>query len=145
MIDHVSIGVRDLEASARFYAAALASLGYARLVTRADQIAFGTKYPEFWLNRRTSMPPVATDTGSHICLRARSAEAIDAFHKSAIEHGGTDDGAPGPRADYGPAYYGAFARDLDGHKIEAMLAPEVRPAAKARRAAKAKPKAKAKP
>jgi catechol 2,3-dioxygenase-like lactoylglutathione lyase family enzyme len=70
MIDHVSIAVRDLAASAAFYEAVLASLGHARLIERPHTIGFGKRYPEFWLNHRPGMAAVAADTGVHVCLRA---------------------------------------------------------------------------
>ena len=46
---------------------------------------------------------------------------MQAFHAKALEMGGKSDGAPGTRELYGPQYYGAFVRDLDGHKIEATF------------------------
>ena len=85
MIDHISVGVSDLERSARFYEATLAALGLTRLVTRPATIGFGKAYPEFWINLRTSMKPVEAESGSHICLRARSTEEVDAFHAAALE------------------------------------------------------------
>ena len=123
MIDHISIGVRDLALSAGFYEAVLASLGFQRLVDRPATVGFGKTYPEVWLNARPGMPPVADDTGIHVCLRARSIEAVDAFHRAAIANGGKDDGAPGMRAAAMVSYYGAFVRDLDGNRIEAMTVP----------------------
>ena len=72
MIDHVSIAVRDLEVSARFYERLLATLGMTRLREWPDAaVGYGKKYPEFWINRRASMAPVAADSGVHVCLRAR--------------------------------------------------------------------------
>ena len=50
MIDHVSVGVSDLERAARFYEATLAPLGLSRLVTRPATVGFGKSYPEFWIN-----------------------------------------------------------------------------------------------
>ena len=120
MIDHVSIAVRDLTAATRFYEAVLAPLGYVRLVTRPATVGFGKKDPEFWLNERRAMTPVDTDTGSHICLRASSVEAVQAFHAAAVASGGRSDGAPGPRADENEGYYAAFIRDPEGNKIEAV-------------------------
>jgi catechol 2,3-dioxygenase-like lactoylglutathione lyase family enzyme len=119
MIDHVSIAVRDLAGSARFYAEVLATLGYEKLADRPATIGFGKKYPEFWLNERRSMAPVDADTGMHICLRASSVEAVQAFHAAAIKAGGTSDGAPGPRSGQIGGYYAAFIRDPEGNKIEA--------------------------
>src|SRR5512138_3108419 len=98
MIDHVSIAVRDLAGGARFYEAVLAPLGYLKLVTRPATIGFGKKYPEFWLNERRNMTPVDADSGVHICLRARDAGVVQAFHAAALSNGGSDDGTPGPRS-----------------------------------------------
>src|SRR4029079_18030975 len=111
MIDHVSIAVRDLNACGRFYDAVLQAIGFNRLVTRPGTIGFGKKYPEFWLNERRAMTPVDTDSGTHICLRASSVEAVQAFHTAAIAGGGASDGAPGLRPDYTAGYYAAFVRD----------------------------------
>ena len=72
MIDHISVGVSDLERSARFYEATLAPLGLSRLVTRPATIGFGKTYPEFWINLRAGMAQVAPESGTHICLRAKS-------------------------------------------------------------------------
>jgi catechol 2,3-dioxygenase-like lactoylglutathione lyase family enzyme len=121
MIDHVSIAVRDLKVSARFYERLLATLGMTRLREWPDAaIGYGKKYPEFWINRRADMAPVPADSGVHICLRAASPEAVDAFHTAALAAGGSSAGAPGYRAQYHESYYAAFIRDPDGNRIEAV-------------------------
>jgi len=123
MIDHVSVAVRDLAESARFYEQVLAPLGLARLVERPGTVGFGRKYPEFWLNARPSMLTVPADTGTHICLRAPSVEAVRAFHDAALALGARDDGAPGDRQAAMTRYFGAFIKDRDGNKIEAVTFP----------------------
>src|SRR5262245_15218041 len=105
MIDHVSIPVRDLAASATFYDRLLAPLGYRRIAERPTTIGFGKKYPEFWLNLRADMP-ADSNPGAHVALRAASQEAVRAFHAAAVENGGTDDGAPGPRQAAVTGYFG---------------------------------------
>ena len=120
MIDHVSIVVRDLAAGGRFYEAVLAAIGYTKLVVRPTTIGFGKKYPDFWLNERRAMTPADPDSGAHVCLRAPSVEAVQAFHAAAVAGGGTSDGAPGPRPEYAAGYYAAFVRDPEGNKIEAV-------------------------
>jgi catechol 2,3-dioxygenase-like lactoylglutathione lyase family enzyme len=121
MIDHVSVAVRDLAAGARFYEPLLATLGIMKLRESPDAaIGYGKKYAEFWINARTTMSPVAPDSGVHICLRAPSTEAVDAFHAAALVAGGASDGAPGFRAHYHENYYAAFIRDPDGNRIEAV-------------------------
>ena len=122
MIDHISVGVRSLETGAAFYEPVLAALGLKRLVTRPHTVGFGKDYPEFWINLRAHMAPVAFDSGTHICMRARSTEAVAAFHKAALAHGGIDDGAPGPRPHDNKSfvYYAAFVRDPDGNRVEAV-------------------------
>jgi catechol 2,3-dioxygenase-like lactoylglutathione lyase family enzyme len=123
MIDHVSIPVRDLVAGAAFYGLVLAPLGYAKLVERAATVGFGKRYPEFWLNLRADLGPATADPGTHICLRAPSEEAVRAFHAQALAHGAANDGEPGPRQGAMTSYFGAFIRDLDGNKIEAVCFP----------------------
>jgi catechol 2,3-dioxygenase-like lactoylglutathione lyase family enzyme len=123
LIDHISIGVSDLERSARFYELALAPLGFSRLVTRPGTVGFGKSYPEFWINLRPAMPPVPAESGCHICLRARSTGEVDAFHASALDAGASSDGTPGLRPHDRVRYYAAFIRDPDGNRIEAVTFP----------------------
>lgn len=123
MIDHLSLAVRDLEKSAAFYAGILAPLELTRLVDRGDRIGFGKRYPELWLNARPTLAPIAPDTGAHIALRAPSPEAVTAFHAAALAGGGTCDGPPGPRQASMTIYFGAFIRDPDGNRVEAVHFP----------------------
>ena len=120
MIDHVSIGVRDLAAATRFYEAVLGALGFAKLDVRPATVGFGKRYPELWLNHRPGQTPLPADNGVHICLRASSTALVDAFHAAALAVGGTCDGAPGQRPRHGEGYYAAFIRDHDGNRIEAV-------------------------
>jgi catechol 2,3-dioxygenase-like lactoylglutathione lyase family enzyme len=124
MIDHISVGVSDLQRSARFYEAALLPLGLSRLVSRPATIGFGKNYPEFWINFRERMAPVAPDSGVHICLRAKSAAEVDAFHAAALAAGGRSDCAPGLRPHDRVRYYAAFIADPDGNRIEAVTFPQ---------------------
>jgi predicted lactoylglutathione lyase len=66
------------------------------------------------------MAPAAVDTGVHVCLRAPTTAAVDAFHRAALAAGGSDDGAPGLRKHRTGGYYAAFVRDLDGNRVEAV-------------------------
>jgi catechol 2,3-dioxygenase-like lactoylglutathione lyase family enzyme len=120
MIDHISIPVRDLKASARFYEALLATLGMTKVVDRPKTVGFGKTYPEFWLNERPRLEPLAEDCGAHIALRAPNTEAVDAFHAAALAAGAHSDGAPGMRVEYSSHYYAAFVRDWDGNRVEAV-------------------------
>jgi catechol 2,3-dioxygenase-like lactoylglutathione lyase family enzyme len=123
MIDHISVGVSDLDRSARFYELTLATLGFVRLVTRPATIGFGKTYPEFWINLRNDMAKVEQGSGTHICLRARSTGEVDAFHAAALSAGGASDGAPGLRPHDRVRYYAAFVTDPDGNRIEAVTFP----------------------
>ena len=123
MIDHVSIAVADLARAGSFYDAVLAPLGLSRLVTRDSTIGYGKRYPEFWLNHRPVVVPVA-DPGAHVCLRGPDEQAIRRFHAIAIEQGAADVGAPGPRLAAVADYFGAFILDRDGNKIEALTFPQ---------------------
>jgi catechol 2,3-dioxygenase-like lactoylglutathione lyase family enzyme len=124
MIDHVSVGVADLERAARFYEAALAALGLTRVVTRPASIGFGKAYPEFWIHWRVGMAKVPPESATHICLRAKTTAEVDAFHAAAVGSGGTSDGAPGLRPHERVKYYAAFVLDPDGNRIEAVTFPQ---------------------
>ena len=119
VVDHVSIGVSDLERSRAFYAAALAPLGFAELGPwsgAAREISFGVEgADDFAISTQYGVAPV------HVAFAAESTEQVDAFHAAALAAGGRDNGAPGLRSEYSDRYYGAFVLDPDGHNVEAML------------------------
>ncbi len=115
MIDHVGFVVSDYERSKRFYADALAPLGYSLLMEFEDAWGFGAGgKPDLWLSRGKAVIPL------HIAILARDRAAVDAFHAAALRAGGRDNGAPGLRPQYHPNYYGAFILDPDGHNLEAV-------------------------
>jgi len=116
MIDHVGITVSNIAQSKQFYSAALAPLGYAIIMDGGGFAGFGVAgKPDFWIAGSPNPPsPV------HVALLAPDRATVDAFHQGAMAAGGSDNGAPGPRTQYHPNYYGAFVLDPDGHNIEAV-------------------------
>ena len=120
-INHVSLGVSDLDKSAAFYDAVLGELGYTRQhEVEGITLAYGEQWPEVWITLPLDTEhPASGGNGTHIAFTAESPAAVDAFHRVAMAMGAQDDGTPGLRPDYGPTYYGAFVLDLDGNKIEA--------------------------
>lgn len=119
MIDHVSIGVRDLAKAVALYEPLLSTLGHRKLTEEPGTVGFGKKYPEFWLNHRPNLAP-QNDNGTHVCLRCESMDAVNAFHATALAHGANSSGAPGLRPEYSENYYAAFITDTDGNKIEVV-------------------------
>jgi len=119
MLDHVSIGVRDVAAARGFYDAVMKPLGCSALPAGEGYLGYGVQAPQFWVLGVER--PVAPDmkSGLHFCFTAPSRAAVDAFHAAALKRGGTCNGAPGLRPDYGPGYYAAFVIDPDGYRIEA--------------------------
>lgn len=120
ILSHISIGTNDFDRATAFYDAVLATLGIGRLMAFPGAVAYGRAYPEFWVQTPIDGRPATVGNGTHVAFLAASPDQVDAFHAAAVAAGATDDGAPGPRPHYGEAYYGCFARDPDGHKIEAM-------------------------
>jgi len=150
MLHHVSVGVMNVERAARFYDSVLGALGYRRVMEFMPYaIAYGAETPVFWVQLPHNQSPATVGNGVHVGFVAMTKDMIGAFHRAALAAGGTDEGAPGPRPDYGADYYGAFVRDLDGNKLEAVLVQ--RPAAsqgatkRKRRASKKKRRATTKP
>lgn len=144
MLHHVSVGVADVERAAKFYDEVLGALGYKRSAQYLPYaVAYGEGTSEFWIQLPHDQGTASTGNGVHISFSARTRDAVDRFHAAALENGGTSDGEPGPRPDYGPDYYGAFARDPDGNKIEATLHAEPK-ASRAKNARRAKAKTRTK-
>ena len=114
-VDHLTLPVRDLEASRRFYRAALEPWG-SREVEAEWGIGFG--------------PPGSEDlavtegepSGSvHLAFAAPDRETVDRFHTAALAAGGRDNGAPGERPQYHAGYYAAYVLDPDGNNVEAVF------------------------
>ncbi len=142
MLHHVSIGVRDVEHAAEFYDAVLGALGYKRVVEFLPYaVAYGDDAPEFWVTLPHNKQVATAGNGVHVSFIARTKDAVDTFHAKAVELGAQDAGAPGPRADYSPDYYGAFVFDIDGNKLEATLVPLPAAAKKVRKTVKKAKKA----
>lgn len=118
MHDHIGLNVSDLEASVRFYEAALEPLGFV-LCSRDDAGAgFGPEgAPALWLSVASGR---GARSGVHVAFRAHDRGAVEAFHKAGLGAGGRDHGEPGLRAAYGPSYYAAFLIDPDGNNVEAV-------------------------
>ena len=119
IISHISIGTNNFDRAVVFYDRVLSTLGCKQIMKHPGAVAYGKEFPEFWVQTPFNGEPATIGNGSHIGFIANTKEAVHAFHEAALNEGGTDDGAPGPRPDYGDAYYGCFIRDIDGNKIEA--------------------------
>ncbi len=95
MIDHISIGVHDIDRSRRFYDAALEPLGYARLSHDSSSLGYGRDGVALWILAAKHPVPPDEHSGLHICLTAPTQKAVDLFHAAALEKGGNDNGRPG--------------------------------------------------
>ena len=115
MIDHIGFEVSDLPRSARFYDAVFFALGARRMHSTERAIAYGHDGPLVWIVVRGRAP---TAGYGHVALRASGKAAVDAAHAAGLANGGTDDGAPGPRPQYGRGCYAAYLRDPDGLRVE---------------------------
>ena len=114
MFDHVVFGVRDYEASKRFYLEALAPIGLA--IVQENSLGV-----EMSADGKTSLclgPTKEQPAHLHIEFVAANRQQVDAFHRAALAAGGKDNGGPGLRPKYHANYYAAFVIDPDGHNIE---------------------------
>lgn len=126
MFSHIILGARDLDLLARFYDAVLAPLGLERgpLEEGGDggppgilwQVP-GRRWPQFWVQLPFNGLPATWGNGTQVSFAAPSPAAVDAAWRAMLEGGGTDEGAPGLRPQYGPDYYGAYGRDPEGNKL----------------------------
>jgi catechol 2,3-dioxygenase-like lactoylglutathione lyase family enzyme len=117
VIAHVGFEVSDLTRSARFYDAVLFALGSRRLFEGPGAVAYGTVEPVLWIVARGRRPEPGY---GHVALSAAGRPAVDAAHAAGLANGGRDDGAPGPRPQYGPRVYAAYLLDPDGLRVEVV-------------------------
>ena len=86
-------------------------------------VGFGKSYPDVWINLRSGMAPLSPNRGAHLCLRAKTADEIDAFHAAAVAAGARSESSPSLRPHDRVRYYAAFIVDFDGNRIEAVTFP----------------------
>jgi catechol 2,3-dioxygenase-like lactoylglutathione lyase family enzyme len=115
VFDHIGFNVADFEKSKRFYLAALTPLGHGLLAEAEDWAMIGDESGRIWI---ASHGPAASPF--HVAVAAKTRAQVRAFYSAAIAAGGRDNGEPGIRANYSPAYYAAFVLDPDGHNVEAV-------------------------
>ncbi len=117
MIDHVGFEVSDLARSARFYDAVFYALGARRMFESEHAVAYGVNHPQVWVVVRGRTPGPGY---GHVALAASGRAAVDGAYRAGLAAGGTDDGAPGHRPQYGRLYYAAYMRDPDGLRVEVV-------------------------
>ncbi len=115
-LDHISAPVKDLRAARKFYEAALGAIGMKINMDVGDAFGMGSRDQKiFWLARDKK-----AGGGGHYAFTVQTPEEVDAFYEAAMEAGGKDNGAPGPRPNYGPKYYAAYVKDKEGNNVEVV-------------------------
>ncbi len=132
MILYSTVGTADLPRSIRFYDAVFSALGVGRAPGWTSGWAgWGGSYDEgygFWVTRPFDGGAPSPGNGTMIAFRAKDEAQVQAFHRAALQNGGTDEGGPGTRSYYEPCFYVAYVRDPDGNKL-ACVFHKHRPAA----------------
>ncbi|WP_322101729.1 VOC family protein [Paraburkholderia sp. J41] len=125
LLDHVSIGVPDLDAARPFYDAVMHALGAAKVYDRPQALGYGERCDA--ADTQSTCLAVYLDAAAidpankrHWCFKAATRAQVDAFHAAGLAHGGRSDGEPGLRAHYHAHYYGAFLVDPAGNRVEAV-------------------------
>ena len=120
MIGYVTLGTNDIQRAARFYDALLAEFGAKRAMQMDTLIAWATGpgAPMVSVIKPFDGKPATVGNGVMVALAAGSKAQVDAIHRRALELGGKDEGAPGPRGD---GFYAGYFRDLDGNKLNAFF------------------------
>jgi predicted lactoylglutathione lyase len=119
MIGYATLGTNDLDAAVSFYDELLSSIGATRIFDQDNFIAWSTgpAKPALAISRPYDGEQATVGNGVMIAIALDAPEMVDAFHAKAMELGGSDEGAPGPR---GEIFYAAYFRDLDGNKLNAF-------------------------
>jgi catechol 2,3-dioxygenase-like lactoylglutathione lyase family enzyme len=117
-LNYVMIGSNDLARSRVFYDAVLPVIGGKLAFDYApNAVCYQLREGRVWINRAHNGEPATIGNGSMVGLLCADDVEVQAAYAAALANGGSDEGAPGPRPDYGPDFYGAYARDPDGNKM----------------------------
>lgn len=121
MFSHVTLGTRDWPQARPFWIAVMKVLGHPVLFEHEGGMAFGPSAgAKTFIGPTFDGAPPAPGNGVHIAYLVATRASVDAFHAAALAYGGSDEGAPGLRPHYHPNYYGAYVRDPDGNKLQAV-------------------------
>lgn len=120
MIGYVTVGTNDLPRAAKFYDAIADEMGTGRMMDFETFIAWGT--PGGAAGIAATKPfdgeAATVGNGTMVALQARDKDQVKRLYEIALAHGGSDEGAPGPRGEDG--FYAAYFRDPDGNKLNAF-------------------------
>lgn len=122
MFSHIFIGVTNFERALAFYQPLMLSLGLEQRFCDAARpwagwhSAGGTR-PFFVICTPHNGQPQQPGNGQMVAFAADTRARVRMVHATALQHGGTDEGAPGLRPQYHANYYGAYFRDPDGNKL----------------------------
>ncbi|WP_436638472.1 VOC family protein [Microbaculum sp. FT89] len=122
-LSHITLGTNDSERAGRFYDAVLGVLGFDRLAKPAGAppaYERDGRMPTIYIYTPEDGRPATWGNGTHVAFVAETREQVHRFHELALQHGGMDEGQPGPRPHYGDTYYAAYVRDPDGNKLQAV-------------------------
>ena len=121
MFSHVTLGTNDFEKAEKFYDAVMGALGHPVMFKASGVLSYGTPTGEkLFILKPFDQKEAKAGNGVHAAFKVESRATVDAFHAAALANGGSDEGAPGLRPHYHPNYYGAYVRDPDGNKIQAV-------------------------
>jgi catechol 2,3-dioxygenase-like lactoylglutathione lyase family enzyme len=120
VIHHVSVGTNDVPRARAFYDPLMALIGFRVLKSSDRSVHYGASDIVFSLETPVNGEPASAGNGVHIAFQAPDRETVRRFYRAALANGGLGEGGPGIREQYNANYYGAFVRDLDGNKIEAV-------------------------
>jgi catechol 2,3-dioxygenase-like lactoylglutathione lyase family enzyme len=120
MIHHVSVGINEIRRARAFYDPLMSLVGFRLLRHSETALHYGASDIVFSLETPINGLPATAGNGVHIAFQTPDRETVRRFHEYALANGGTDEGPPGIRENYNANYYGAFVRDPDGNKIEAV-------------------------
>lgn len=118
MFTHIMVGAKDVPAAKTFYDAVLGALGHKEGAIFGGGVGVGYHSDAGFfaaVTPRDGNAPCFANGGT-IGFAAPSATAIDAAHAAGLAHGGSCEGAPGPREMF-PGAYGAYLRDPTGNKL----------------------------
>ena len=122
---YATLGANDIEVAHAFYDKVLATLGWSAHSSFEGWRGYSAGGIEdgvtVWVCKPFNGEAASAGNGAMVGFPAASRSEVDAFYAQAMALGATDEGAAGPRPQYGANWYSAYLRDPAGNKIAVVF------------------------
>lgn len=128
MIAYTMVGTGNLDLALDFYIPIFHEMDMEICWNDKDSVSFGKKedpnFPRFFIGYPFDKRHFSVGNGVMTAFKVNKPALVDELFNIAMKFGGSSEGLPGYRPEYGDGFYAAYVRDPDGNKLGFVVYPE---------------------